>query len=395
MRFEAKVLTPNLGVEITEVEASSAEEARSMVEAAGARLLGLTPKRGPLGGGRAGAKGFNLMVFNHQLHALLEAGQPIVDAIEILGHNDRRGRHRSIYDTLLTGLRGGKQLSAAMAALPSVFPALYVALIRSSETTGNVRESVQRFIKHHQQIDAIRSKLLSAAVYPAILLFVGFLVIAFLLLYVVPRFSEVFDDVVTRGGASIGFIQVWGGFVNRHQELAWFGFASLLLTSLTLLLHPRPRAVLIRRLQKLPYVGEKIWILQLARLYRTLGMLLRSGMSLLTALRMTEQSMDTAQQLAMRQATQMVSEGLPLSTALPSCGLSTEVAKRLLLAGESSGNLDEMMLRIADFYDQELSIWMDMATRLVEPILMVVIGLVIGFVVLMLYTPIFDLANAL
>jgi general secretion pathway protein F len=157
--------------------------------------------------------------------------------------------------------------------------------------------------------------------------------------------------------------------------------------------HPAVRGLLYRKLLTTPWIGEKVWILQLARMYRTLGMLLRSGVSVLAAMRMTQASLPTAMQADLQTAIQSVSEGKTISSVLADCGLSTEIAQRLLVAGESSGNLDEMMERIADFYDQETSTWIDTAGRLIEPILMVGIGLVIGAIVLMLYSPIFDLAN--
>jgi general secretion pathway protein F len=123
-------------------------------------------------------------------------------------------------------------------------------------------------------------------------------------------------------------------------------------------------------------------------------MLLHSGVSVLVAMKMTEESLPTLMKQQLASATKSVAEGKPLSRVMTEAHLSTEVAQRLLLAGESSGNLDEMMDRIADFYDQETSGWIDTAGRLIEPILMVGIGLVIGAIVLMLYSPIFDLANA-
>lgn len=393
MRFRAKVLTPAMTVELTELDAASIEEARRVVESSGGRLLGLKALRSNLLTRQSGTKGFNLAVFNQQLFSLLEAGQPVVDAIEILGHNDKRGRYRAIYDTLLDGLRQGKQLSEAMSSLPSVFPPLYVAMVRSSETTGTVRASIQRFMHYQKQVDEIRGKLVAAAIYPAILVFVGFIVIAFLMLYVVPRFSAVFDDVAARQHASAGFIQIWGGFVRNHTMLAWSGFFAFLMTVTAVFTHPKTRGALYGKVLDLPWIGEKVWLLQLARLYRTLGMLLKSGVSVLSAMKMTEESLSLAMRQGMQTAIASVAEGKPLSKVFPECGLSTEVAQRLLVAGESSGNLDEMMQRIADFYDQEMATWIDTAGRLVEPILMVGIGLVIGAVVLMLYMPIFDLAN--
>lgn len=158
--------------------------------------------------GPARESAFNLTVFNQQLFSLLEAGQPIIDAIDILGRNDQRGQQRGIYDSLLQSLRQGKQLSNAMASLPSVFPALYVAMVNSSETTGTVREAVRRFSLYQRQSDEIRGKPKTTATYPAVLLIVAFLVVTFLMLYVVPRFSAVFDDVSARHNAAFGFVQI-------------------------------------------------------------------------------------------------------------------------------------------------------------------------------------------
>jgi general secretion pathway protein F len=189
-------------------------------------------------------------------------------------------------------------------------------------------------------------------------------------------------------------VQIWGGFVREHTALAWSGLLLGMLSIVVMILHPRVRGTLYRYVLAIPFIGEKIWILQLGRMYRTLGMLLRSGVSVLAAMNMTSRSLPTAMQADVENAAKSVSEGKPMSSVMAECGLSTEVSQRLLVAGESSGNLDEMMERIADFYDQEMATWIDTAGKLIEPALMVGIGLVIGAIVMMLYSPIFDLANA-
>ncbi|MDQ1813299.1 type II secretion system F family protein [Massilia sp. CCM 9210] len=380
-----------MAVALVDVDAASVEEARRFIESSGGRVLGIRSVRAGWSGS-ARQKPFNLSVFNHQLHSLLDAGQTVVDAIEMLGQNDRHGKHRAVYDTLLTGLQQGNQLSDAMAVLPSVFPTLYVAMVRASETTGTVRAAIKRFMQYQRQVDEIRAKLTAAATYPAILLSVGFVVIAFLMLYVLPRFSAVYDDAGPRDGSG-GFVEVWGAFVRNNTLLAWSAVAIAGATVLGLIMHPRVRDVVYRRLLATPWIGERIFILQLARLYRTLAMLLRSGVSVIAAMRMTEASLPLAMRAALAAATKSVSEGKSMSFVMADVGLSTEVSQRLLVAGESSGNLDEMMERIADFYDQETAMWIDTAGRLIEPVLMISIGLVIGGIVLMLYSPIFDLAN--
>ncbi len=392
MRYQAKVINAAMKVESMPLEASSEAEARHLVASAGLRLLSLRRAGAGLRP-RAPGRAFNLSVFNQQLNAMLAAGQPVGDAVEILSRNDKAGRNRAIYDTVLDALRQGKQLSEAMAGLPSVFPSLYVAMVGASETTGTVRESIKRFMQYQKQIDDIRSKLTKAAIYPAILLIVGYVVVAFMMLYVVPRFSVVFDDMPQARTSSASFIQLWGGFVRTNTWFAVALFASFAAIFAGLIFHPVMRAWAGARILALPWLGERIWILRLARLYRTLSMLLRSGVSVLAAMRMTQASLPLAMQASLASAVQSISEGRTLSTVMAEQNLSTEVAQRLLVAGESSGNLDSMMEHIADFYDQEVATWIDTSSRLIEPILMVGIGLIVGLVVLMLYMPIFDLAN--
>jgi general secretion pathway protein F len=392
VKFRAKILDGAMSVNDVEVDAISEAEARKLIATSGARVIEIKQARSGFASAGGSVK-FNLAIFNQQLYSLLEAGQTVVDAIDMLGKNDRLGRNRSIYDTLLRELKEGNQLSVAMESLPSVFPALYVAMVRSSETTGTVRASIERYMHYQKQVDEIRQKLAAAATYPAILLVVGFLVISFLMLYVLPRFSEVYDDAGTMKTGAAGFVQTWGQFVRAHELLAWGSLMGIVAAILVAILHPEMRTWAYRKLLTIPFVGDRIWTLQLARLYRTLGMLLHSGVSVLAAMRMTRASLPVAMHENLDSAVRKVSEGIAMSTVMQQCGLSTEVAVRLLVAGESSGNLDEMMGRIADFYDQETAIWIDAAGRLIEPALMLGIGLVVGAIVLLLYSPIFDLAN--
>jgi general secretion pathway protein F len=393
MRFHAKVLTGTLAIEFVDLDAVDEAEATRVVNASGGRVLALSQSGGRLLPSKR-TKAFNLTIFNQQLFALLDAGQPIVDTIEVLARKDRKASHRAIFDTLLQNLRQGKQLSEAMAALPSVFPSLYVAMVRSSETTGTVRTSIIRFMRYQAQAAEIRSKLVGAAIYPAILLSVGFVVISFLMLYVLPKFSEVFAEASLRKNQAPGFVEMWGTFVENNTELVWCSFFGILAAVVLLALNARFKSWVGRKLLLAPLVGQAVWTLQLARMYRTLGMLLSSGVSVLTAMRMTSATLPTTMREAMVNAIEAVSEGRPMSQVMLECGLSTEVAQKLLAAGESSGRLDDMMDRIADFYDEEMKSWIVAASRIVEPVLMLVLGLVIGVVVLMLYSPIFDLSNA-
>lgn len=392
MQFHAKILTPSRAIEDITVDAAGEAEACQLIASSGGRLIELRSGRSAMSG-RAPRREFNLAVFNQQMHSLLAAGQTLVDAIDVLGKNDRKAGSKAVYEVLLRELRQGNQLSDAMASLPSVFPMLYVAMVRSSETTGTVRASIERYMLYQRQVDEIRGKLMAAATYPAVLLAVGSLVITFLMLYVLPRFAAVYDEAGSMRTGQAGFAQLWGTFVRENTLLAWGAVGWVFAALAIAILHPAVRNAAYRRMMASPWIGERIRVLQLGGLYRTLAMLLHSGLSVLPAMRMTRASLPAAMHGEIDRAARMVSEGMAMSHAMRECGLSTEVAVRLLVAGESSGNLDQMMERIADFYDQETARWIDTAGRLIEPVLMLGIGLVVGAIVLMLYSPIFDLAN--
>jgi general secretion pathway protein F len=391
VQYRLKVLDSSMVVSEVMIDAASEAEARQLVTSAGGQVVALRAAAGWTR--RGGADDFRLAVFNQQLHSLLDAGQSLVEAIDVLGGHDRKPRNRAIYAALLRELRQGRQLSDAMASLPSVFPGLYVAMVRASETTGTIRAAINRYMQYQRQVDEIRARVAAAATYPAILLGVGLLVITFLMLYVLPRFSAVYEDAGTMRNGDAGFVRWWGALVRENELLVWGGTALLVVAAVIVVLHPAIRGLVYRRLIATPWVGERIQILQYGRLYRTLSMLLHSGVSILAALRMTRASLPQAMHDDLNRATKMVGEGIALSVALRDCSLGTDVAVRLLVAGESSGNLGDMMGRIADFYDQETAIWIDTAGRLLEPALMLAIGLVVGGIVLMLYSPIFDLAN--
>lgn len=397
MKFVAKVLNSSGSVIVITLDAFDATEAKHVIESSDGRVICLHAPNADRWSPRLNfAKNrFNLIVFNQQLLTLLDAGLPIREAVQVLSRNDLNNTHKAIYDALLNALSQGKQLSAAMDRQPSIFPKLYVTMVEASETTGTVGETIFRYILYQTQADDFRTKVNSAAIYPAILSTVGFLVTGFLLLYVAPRFSAVFDDIRSTKAGAAGLLQIWGTFVRNYWYVAWATFAAVLLGMILIVFHPRVRGFVSQILIKSSLVGARIRAIQLARLYRTLSMLLKSGLSLVVAMRMTEPSLPIPMRIATANALRLISEGKSMSSAMQQQLLSNEVAHKLMVAGESSGNLGEMLEKIADFFDHETSIWFDKASRLIEPILMVVIGLIIGTVVTLLYSPIFDLANAI
>jgi general secretion pathway protein F len=241
----------------------------------------------------------------------------------------------------------------------------------------------------------VRKKIVSASIYPSLLIIIGGLVTVFLLGYVVPRFSSVYQDAGKELPAMSAALIGVGNFLSHH----WLAVLVAVLGAGSLLVHGvRSGAVgngLRRASRHLPFLDEKLRVFSLARCYRTLGMLQRGGIPLSTGMEMVAGLLSGEMRRSLVTAQRLVSEGVPYSVAAESAGLVTPIATRLLRVGEKGGNLGEMMERIAVFYDEDIQRWTDQLIRLIEPLLMAAIGIVIGGIVVLLYMPIFDLASGI
>jgi len=286
-------------------------------------------------------------------------------------------------------------LSAALAEQPVNFPPLYIATARASERTGSIREALGRYVAYQKQIDLLRKKLISASIYPLVLCGAGALVTLFLLGYVVPRFSAIYQDLGSDLPWASRMLMQWGRVVH-DQGLALIVVLALAALSVRhIAARTSWRAAAGRRLATLPVIGRQMHLYQLARLYRTVGMLLRGGVPVVTSFDMSAGLLSATLRPALAQATQAVREGQSLAASMERFQLTTPVATRMLRVGERSGNMGEMMERIAAFYDDELARTVDTLARLIEPALMALVGIVIGVIVVLMYFPIFELAGSI
>jgi len=336
---------------------------------------------------------FPLMLFSQEMLALLEAGLNLMEAIEALAEKELRPEVRQTLQGVLRLLREGQPLSSAMESFPKAFPPLYVAALRASEKTGGMPESLKRYIAYQSQIEIVKKKVISASIYPAMLISVGGLVVLFLIGYVVPKFAHIYEDM----GGELPFLSqlllALGGFIESHGGTLLITMLVLVVISAYLISLKSVRTTLMELVWRIPAIGERMRIYQLSRFYRSLGMLLIAGIPVINALKMVTGLLAPALRLRMQAASEQIRQGQTISVAMEANQLSTPVALRMLRVGERSGMMGEMMERISSFYDEETARWIDWFTKLFEPLLMLVIGFVIGFVVLMLYMPIFDLAG--
>lgn len=337
---------------------------------------------------------FPVLLFSRELLALLKAGLSLTEVIDLLVEKEHNPTNRKLLDSMRTALYQGKSLSNALAAFPDVFSEFYVATISASEHTGSLPEALDRYVRFQEQADVIKKRVVSASVYPALLIVVGGLVSLFLMFYVVPRFSRVYEDI--RGDIPF-FSQLllsWGQFVSAHATVALGGIAVLIGLAAYWLSQPRSRAWLMQTFQRIPTIGERVRLYQLSRLYRTLGMLLRGGIPMVTAIDMAKGLLAHELQIKLSDAGREIREGMTISQAMDRNQLSTLVSSRMLKVGERSGQMGEMMERAAEFMDEELALWIDWFSKLFEPMLMGFIGIVIGLIVVLMYMPIFELASS-
>ncbi len=395
MRYLVKAYREPEGVVALPFDAADAAEATRQAEGQGYRILSVK------GGSawrfnlarRSGR--FPIMLFSQELLALLDAGLTLVEAMEALAEKEHHHDTKRVLDQIIARLYEGQTFSQALTQFPVAFPRLYVATVRASEKSGNMLDALTRYVSYQSQLEVVRKKLVSASIYPVLLMGVGGLVTLFLLAYVVPKFSHVYEDMGGELPLLSQLLMRWGKLLEAHGATVLAGCLAVLATLGYLASRPAFRLWLGNKLWQIPAVGERMRLYQLARFYRTLGMLLSGGMPAVVAMDMASGLLTPSLCGNLRQAAQWVREGRSLSESMEAHQLTTPVALRMLRVGERTGNMGAMMERIASFYDEEMARWVDWFTRLFEPILMALIGVVIGGIVVLMYMPIFELAGSI
>lgn len=393
MRFEVKAVMSGQGTVYLELEANSEEEARLQVIDQGGMVLSV--RRSFTGFSFKSRTHFPLVHFSQELLSLQTAGLSLVEGIETLLEKEQDASNRKIIQNILTRLYEGVTFSQALEEYPQAFPPLYIATIRASERTGDLPEALTRFISYQTQMDFVRKKLVGASIYPVLLLVVGFLVSIFLMVFVVPKFSAIYDDM----GSDLPWLSLllikWGQFVHeRGWELAMIAGTVVVMMIYTVS-RSTFQASMLQLLWRIPAIGEHMRVYQLARFYKTLGMLLRGGIPITQALEMVSGLLQSHLRPKVEAAAKHIREGKTISSAMEQEGLTTAVGNRMLRVGERTGLMGDMMERIGNFHDEEIARWVEWTTKLIEPLLMAFIGVIIGGIIILMYMPIFELAGSI
>ncbi|AMJ71930.1 type II secretion system protein [Enterobacter cloacae] len=339
-------------------------------------------------------KRFPLNLFLQELIALLEAGLVVVEAVEALRESSRDGGTSLVLDTLVKKLYEGAQLSQAMMALPALFPPLLINTVASSEQTGHLPEALKRFQFYESRMEILRKRIKSTLLYPTIVIAAGGIILFFLLGFIIPRFSVVFDGM-KNPSASAQLILWWGRLTQTHGSLLLAGCAAAVAGVVMAVRSPRLRQRALGLLLRIPALRQQHQLSVLVRFYRTLGLLLQGGLPAPNALMLSREILPATHRQQVEQVIRDVAAGESLSRMLEAQRMTTPVASRLLQVGERSGELPAMCERIAAFYDESLERAIETFSKIFEPILMMVVGGIVGLVVFLLYMPIFELAGGL
>ncbi|MDE2665199.1 MAG: type II secretion system F family protein [Acidobacteriota bacterium] len=349
----------------------------------------------PLSAGRRKIKSREFVIFNQQFLALIQAGLPILKSLELLTQREKDEQFRTILLDISDRVKGGALLSEAFEA-QGMFPRVYTASLFAGEKSGGLEEVLARFIQYQKTVNATRNKIKTALTYPSILAVLLVVLVSFLLAEVVPRFAQFYAGMDAALPAMTVLLVDISQAIRGHL-IAGMLVSGVLLVVLTMWARSIQGRSHIDRLKlKLPVIGE-VWSKFLfAQLSRTLSTLLSGGTPLVGSLEIVADSTgNRVVTQAINRAVVAVREGQSLSRSLEPSGVVPEVAIEMIEVGESSGNLSEMLGHVADFYDEEVNTRLNQLFTYIEPILLMILAIIVAFVLIALYLPIFSLSSRL
>lgn len=393
MRFDITGYREPDGVVSLSLDAGSLQEAQAQAGERGIRILSMRRAWSwPTLGSREAR--FDLLRFAQELLALLEGGLSLIESLSALGRKEVAADKRTLIERLITRIRAGQSFSQSLRDEAGRFPELFISLAGAAERTGDLPSALGRYIAYRQQMDSVRKRVVAATIYPTLLLAVGGAVILFLMGYVVPRFSLIYEDVGRDLPLMSRLLMHWGSLVRMHSFELLAVLATLIVIAAQMLRQESMRRRIIDFLAARDGLQQRIRTYELARFYRTLGMLQQGGIPIITALGMAAGLLGEPMRTSLAKAVAAIRAGSSLSESFQLNGLAPPVAYDLLQVGQRTGDIGGKMVRIADFFDEDLARWLEWFSKLFEPLLMLAIGIFIAFIVVLLYLPVFELAGA-
>jgi len=327
---------------------------------------------------------------------LVKAGLPILQALEILHKRMEKPGYRSALAGIIEAVKGGTALSDAMASHPAFFPPLFTATVRAGEQSGALVDVLKRFIAYQKRMLTVRRKLVTALAYPVFLVLALVAVMALFFLYIIPNFTQMYSDQAGSLPFLTSLLISFTGIVSKGAPVI---IVALIAGGIGLYLGYRSgagRQALDTIALRIPLVRTLVIQYIMAQLTRTLATVLRGGIPLVQAMDTTAGVIGN-RVIARRllESRELLTEGVSLADAMERTKLAPDMTVRMIEVGESSGDLPQMLEDVADFYEQEVENRLTVLTTMIEPVLMLTMGIVIAFIVVALYLPIFEMGARL
>jgi type IV pilus assembly protein PilC len=354
------------------------------------------PKSKPLFGGAGKTiKPGDIAVFSRQIATMMKSGVPIVGALEIIANGNKNPRMQTLVNAVRADIQGGMSFSEALGRHPVQFDELYQNLVRAGESAGVLETVLDTVATYKENLEALKGKIKKAMFYPTMVVAVALIVSAILLVFVVPQFEDVFRGF----GAELPAFTQMVVNLSRFMVSWWWLIGLLIMAAIMGFIAAKKRSVafqhfLDRLVLKVPVIGQIMHNSSIARFSRTLGVTFRAGVPLVEALdTVAGATGNIVYEDAVKRIRDDVAVGYPVNVAMKQVNLFPHMVIQMTAIGEEAGALDAMLFKVAEFYEQEVNNAVDALSSLLEPMIMVFLGVVVGGMVVAMYLPIFKLAS--
>ncbi|MEJ2469764.1 MAG: type II secretion system F family protein [Desulfuromonadales bacterium] len=338
--------------------------------------------------------GQRFLALNQEMLVLLRSGLPILQVLDTLITRMEPGNLLNILQEIRTDVKGGSALSDAFGRFPRMFPQLYIASLRAGEQSGDLPITLGRYIAYQKRVEAIKAKVRSATFYPALLAIAVTVVVGFLLLYVIPTFTQVYADANVELPLLTRVVIAFANGLVAGLPIWVPGLLVLIALSVAVARTERGAYRIDQVKLRLPFFGELLNEYALSTFCRTFATTLASGIPIVQSMQMARGTLNNhVLQERMAAAIRRIQEGAKISDALDQTGSFPVIALRMIGVGETSGSLIDMLTDVSEYYENEVERRLERLTTIIEPLMMLTMGLLIGGIVVAMYIPIFQLAG--
>jgi len=352
----------------------------------------LKPTNGSFSIFARGMSSANLAVITRQLATLIKAGLPVVKSLAALEEQAESAYLKKIISQVKDKVTEGMSLGDALALFPKAFPELYINMVKSGEFTGRLDTVLDRLADHMEKQNLLKSKLISKLAYPGFILLTSIGILFILLIFVIPKVSSIFDQLGKNLPLPTKILLNSSLLLERYIVFILLGFILIAIVSYRFLQTPKGTKMKDALMFKLPLLGNLLNKIAVARLSRTLGVLLSSGIPLMKAIDISIPIMDNVYfKDALRKCQERINEGGSMAQTLQESGLFPPMLVHMVSVGERSGELESMLLKVAESYETQAESMIETMMGLIEPMMILLMGGIVGFIVMSILLPIFEI----